>query len=82
MGNTYDVLTDEKINQAWGNANFGDRSKRSIIANALLKYACGYATGHTVMQICTELGLIGKTQRLTKQGKQYLWEYYSNGVSV
>lgn len=76
------MITDEQINTAWGNAQFGSGSKRGIIANALLKYASGYYTGHTIMCITQELGLVGKNVTLTKLGKRYLFAAYANGVSV
>lgn len=78
-----EIITDEQINAAWGNASFGkDVSKREVIANALLKYASEYGTGYTIEQICRELGLITKQCKLNTRGKQYLYEAYSNGLSV
>ncbi len=79
---TKEILTDEQINKAWGNACFGNKDNRAIIANALLKKVCGYSTGHTIACICAELKLVGKNKTLTKLGREYLWAYYSNGVSV
>lgn len=76
------LITDEQLNKAWGNANFGQTvTKREVIANCLLKYACGYSTGHTVYCICRELKLITEQERLTTLGKQYLWLQYSTGNS-
>lgn len=78
-----EIITDEQINTAWGNASFGkDVSKRDVIANALLKYASEYGTGYTIEQICRELGLITKQCKLNTLGKQYLYEAYRNGLSV
>lgn len=83
MTNTHKILTDEQIDKAWGNANFGESCvKRDLIKNSLLKLACGYMTGSTIRHILSELGLIKKTYTLTKLGKEYLWEAYSNGVSL
>jgi hypothetical protein len=80
---TQNIISDEAITAAWGNANFGeDVDKREIISNALLKYACGYVTGHTIECICTELKLIGKTRNLTKSGKQYLYAFYEQKFKV
>lgn len=76
------ILSDDQINVAWGNANFGDTPKREIIANALLKYASEYGTGHTAVCICRELGLITQQCKLTKKGKQYLYTHFSQGLSV
>jgi hypothetical protein len=78
-----EIITDEQINTAWGNASFGkDVLKRDVIANALLKYASEYGTGYTIEQICRELGLITKQCKLNTRGRQYLYEYYRNGLSV
>lgn len=86
MATVHDIIPEEQINQAWGNASFGDGTdKKKLIANALLKYACGYTTGHTIAQICKELSLIKisynmgrgyNTYTLTKLGKEYLYEYF------
>jgi hypothetical protein len=77
------TISDELIDQKWGYANFGTNiSKREVIANALLKYACGFATGYTIEQICLGLKLINKNCQLTTLGKQYLWQSYSNNLSV
>lgn len=76
------IITDEQINTAWGNANFGSRTKREILAGALLKCASGYYTGHTAKQIVSELGLVTAKWTLTKLGKRYLFAAYANGVSV
>ena len=78
-----EIITDQQINNAWGNASFGkDVSKREVIANALLKYATDYGTGYTIEQICKELRLITTQCKLTTLGKQYLYEAYRNGLSV
>lgn len=77
------ILPDDQINLAWGNANFGrNATRRDIIANALLKYATEYATGYTIEQICFELGLITKQCRLTTKGKYYLYTHFARGLSV
>lgn len=77
------LVSDEQINNAWGNANFGEEtSKRGIIANGLLKYACGYHSGYTLQSILKQLGLLTIQLSLTKKGKEYLFTHYSNGLSV
>ena len=83
MEKVEDLVTDEQINLAWGNANFGpDYSRREIIANCLLKYASGYRTGHTAMCILQELGLLTQRRELSKRGKRYLFAAYSGGLSL
>lgn len=77
------ILPEEQINIAWGNANFGkDVSKRDVVANALLKYASEYGTGYTIEQICRELDLITKQCKLTTKVKQYLYTHFARGLSV
>lgn len=81
--NLEEIITEEQINTAWGNASFGKGvTKREVVANALLKYASEYGTGYTIEQICRELGLITKKCKLTTLGKQYLYDAYRNGISV
>ena len=77
-----EILTDEQINDAWGNADFGDVNNRDVVANALLKYAAGYGTGNTIECICRELGLITKQCNLSTYGKLYLYAHFSKGLSV
>jgi hypothetical protein len=75
-----EIITNEQLDLAWGNADFGSRSKRDILKFALLKATCGYANGHTAECIIKELGLVGKSQMkgntLTKKGKEYLWQAF------
>ena len=68
------IVSDEEVSAAWGNANFGvNCDKRNILSDTMLKYASGYSSGYTAMCICKELGLLGKNCDLTKKGKQYLY---------
>ena len=67
------LISDDQINAAWGNANFGDASKRDVIKDALLQIAGDFRTGHTAECILTELGLITSKRALTKKGKRYLF---------
>lgn len=67
------LVTDEEIDKAWGNANFGSESKRDVIKDALLQLAGDFRTGHTAECILKELGLVGTNISLTKKGKRYLF---------
>jgi len=82
MKTTIELISDEQINNAFGNANFGSISQRSVVAGAILKCASGYYTGHTAKCILEELGLVTKKWTLTKLGKNYLFAEYSSGVSI
>lgn len=79
---TNEIITDEQLNNAWGNADFGDLPKRKVLANALLKYASGYSTGKTISCIADELGLITKSGKLSALGKKYLFAAFCNGISI
>lgn len=89
MKTTQEMITDEELLKAWGNANFSEhRNKRDILANALLKYSCGYVTGSTIECICDRLNLIIVIKdrykpelshiSLTKLGKEYLYSHFDN----
>lgn len=83
MEKTEDLVTDQQIEIAWGNANFGgSHSKRDIIANTILKCASGYHTGHTAKCIVEELGLVTKDWKLSQRGKRYLFAAYYGGLSL
>lgn len=80
-----EMITDGEIDHAWGNANFGDflnQNKRELINNTLLKCASGYSTGATAKAIVRQLKLVKEGNwTLTKKGKEYLYEAFSNGKS-
>ncbi len=71
-------LTDEEIDKAFHNTNFGPCiNRRKYIAYSLLKVASGWHCGSTITQIMKELKLIGKRIDLptvTKKGKRYMWD--------
>lgn len=72
------LVSDETLNYAWGNANFGSSNKRDVIFDTLLKVTAGYHSGHTAMTICTELDLIGGYTSgskifLTGKGREYFY---------
>jgi hypothetical protein len=70
----YEIVTDSELDSVWGNANFGDSSKREMIHDTLLKCLGGYSTGHTAKSICKELGLVYANKwDLTKKGREYLY---------
>ncbi len=77
MDNVTDIVTDEQVKLAWGNADFGNTRPRDVIAKTLLKCACGYASGRTARVICEELGLVTPGWQLSQRGKAYLFAAYS-----
>lgn len=89
METTQDLVSDQQLVEAFGNADFGSGvTPRQVVARSLLQYACGYSTGHVAYQICEDLGLaihirsIGIIPQLTNLGKKYLYAAYSNQVTL
>lgn len=77
MANVNSIVSDEELDDAWGNSNFGGNSKRDVIANTLLKCASGYESGKTAKAIVENLGLVKLSKwTLTKKGKEYLYEAF------
>ncbi|MCW9541993.1 MULTISPECIES: hypothetical protein [Klebsiella] len=78
MSNAIDAhLTDEVINSAFGNTNFGRDDFRTILAETVLKRAAGYHSGWTATTICMRLGLLSeKNQSATKLGLIFAFHHY------
>lgn len=77
MSNSIDAhLTDEVINAAFRNTNFGRDDFRTILAETVLKRAAGYHSGYTATFICFRLGLLGKHDRPTKLGLTFAFHHY------
>ena len=82
METVQDLVKDEMLENVFGNADFGEVSKREVLANTLLKCACGYETGNTAKCIVQELGLVTQEWKLSMWGKRYLFAAFSNKLSV
>lgn len=84
MEKVEEIVSDEQLNEIWGNANFGGSlTKREVVKGALLKCASGYYTGFTAKQIVSQLGLVNQVKwTLTPKGKKYLFAAFSGGVSI
>jgi hypothetical protein len=71
-----EIISEQDIDAVWGNANFGDCSRRFILKDTLIKCLAGYSTGRTAKCICIELCLIYANKwALTAKGRKYLGEY-------
>lgn len=79
MDRILEIVTDEQLDTAYGNAHFGTMTKRDVIRFGVLKCASGYRQGHTSKTICEDLGLITKNYNLTSKGRIYLWAAFSKG---
>lgn len=75
------IIPEILLQDAFKNTNFGNSSPRDIVKNTLLKYACGYASGHTIKCILVDLLLATNDCQLTNTGRTYLWAAYSEGQS-
>ena len=77
MSNAIDAhLTDEVINAALKNTNFGRDDFRTILAETVMKRAAGYYSGWTATTICKHLKLLGKQERPTKLGLTFAFHHY------
>ncbi|HFI9533471.1 TPA: hypothetical protein ACGSV4_002214 [Escherichia coli] len=78
MSNSIDAhLTDEVINAAFENANFGRTDFRTILAETVMKRAAGFHSGWTATTICMGLGLLSsKNQSATKLGLTFAFHHY------
>ena len=76
------LVTNEHINSAWGNANFGIKdtaeNRRKYILCALMKCAMGYYNGFTAMSILKELRLLDAKGLPNKKGRLFLTELYDD----
>lgn len=71
------IVSDEELEVAFHNTNFGGADKRELLNASVFKRAVGYHCGHTITMIMVQLGLIGeKTWRVTKKGQKLLREAY------
>jgi len=75
-GSIDEQLTDEVINAAFENTNFGRTDFRTILAETVMKRAAGYHSGWTATTICMRLGLLGKHERPTKLGLTFAFHHY------
>ncbi|EQA1140084.1 hypothetical protein AT534_003826 [Escherichia coli] len=77
MSNAIDAyLTDEVINAAFENTNFGRTDFRTILAETVMKRASGTHSGWTATTICMKLGLLSKSTRATKLGLTFAFHHY------
>lgn len=67
-----EVVSDDELEQAFRNTNFGVSDHRTLLHVGVLKKACGYHCGHTITTIMTELGLIGIGGVPTKKGRRMM----------
>ena len=75
------MITDNQIEDAWENADFGEVNKRDFLNQTMLKYVCGYESGHTTFCICQDLELVKRNSKgkiiITKFGREYTYWAFS-----
>lgn len=76
-----EIVTDEEMQKAFANANFGNVPHREMLKYAVLKCAARFHNGFTITLITEELGLRGKNGQLTKKGGRYLYAAWHDGVN-
>ena len=88
MSKVNELIKDEQMEIAFGNADFGKVDKRDVIKYSLLKIASGYSTGHTAECILDDLGLLSRAKyhnetnrKLSQEGRHYLWAAFSDGYN-
>ncbi|MEA8592300.1 hypothetical protein PZT57_27000 [Pseudomonas aeruginosa] len=77
-----EIVSDSDLDKAYGQASFGDMSKRDVVRQGVLKCASGLYQGQTSKTICQNLGLIDLEYRVTPKGRDYLWAAFSLPNSV
>lgn len=70
------IISDREIQDAFAGTNFGVTDYRSLLNTSVLKKLVNYHCGHTITCIMQELGLIGKTGKVTKKGILLVREVY------
>lgn len=68
----------QDIDNAFAGTNFGPQGetpegRKNFVAHCVLKRACGFGDGHTIVTICKELGLITEIGTPRKGAK--MWAY-------
>jgi hypothetical protein len=76
------LIPKEQFDKAFEGTHFGTQKNRELIKKALLKNASGYANGFTIEQILIELGLMKRNRKLTKLGKEYLYEAFCSSINL
>ena len=76
------IISDADLDKEFVGTSFGDSFQRDLVKWCLMKKTCDFSDGGTITRICQDLKLLGKTRKITKKGKHYLWaafhEHYNN----
>lgn len=81
MRTTLEIVSEEEVITAHGNANFGKTTPRRVVDEGVLKAAFGFSHGSTQWHILREHKLITTKGKLTKKGFAYAQALYSGGAA-
>lgn len=73
-----DLVSDEEVESAFQNTNFGRTDFRGLLAQGCIKALAGWHQGHTITCILEELRLISWNRnadkiKVTDKGRHYIW---------
>lgn len=65
------------VKKVFRNYSYLERDYYILISQGLIKNQAGYYNCHSINDVLTKLGFIGKkTQKITKRGREYLFRYF------
>ena len=75
------IISDEDLEEAFKNTNFGNVDHRKLLEASVLKKAMGLHCGHTITRIMQDWGLISSVDgRVLKKGQILLYEAFRHLV--
>lgn len=82
-----DLVSDEAIQKAFSNTNFGHTNFRGLLAQGCIKALAGWHQGHTLTTILNHLELIKwnrdkNTIKVTAKGNHYIWLAFKSRPEV
>lgn len=82
-----DLVSDEQMQAAFENTNFGHTDFRGLLAQGCIKSLAGWHQGHTLTVILDELNLISWNRqtdkiKVTAKGRHYIWLAFKNRPGV
>jgi len=69
-------VPDAEIEWEFEGTNFGSINHRKVLEQGVLQCLADYSCGHTLTQIMLRLQLIGKSGRVTKKGRKFLFSAF------
>lgn len=67
------LVPTKTLREAWGRADFGADDPRKLVLKTILEASCDIGSSNTISCICRDVGLLTKTFKPTKLGKEYLF---------